>query len=102
MTTRQTDLQARRRGHRRNAGRCILDAAHPLLQRKPWAEPSLDDITSAAEVARTPFYRHVDDRQNSLVAMLSHVGRELDHLADNWLADTDDPVVELRRSLADK
>jgi len=100
MTTRQTDLQARRREHRRNARRRILDAAHALLERKAWAEISLDDITSAADVARTAFYRHFDDRQNLLMAMLADVGLELDHVADNWLAESDDPVAELRRSLA--
>lgn len=99
MTTRRTDLQARRREHRRNARRRILDAAHALLEQKAWAEISLDDITSAAEVARTAFYRHFDDRQHLLMAMLSDVGLELDHIADNWLADADDPVPELRRSL---
>ncbi|ORB72583.1 TetR/AcrR family transcriptional regulator [Mycobacterium scrofulaceum] len=99
MTTRQTDLQARRREHRRNARRRILDAAHALLEQKAWAEISLDDITSAADVARTAFYRHFDDRQNLLMAMLGDVGLELDHVADNWLAKSDDPVAELRRSL---
>lgn len=100
MTTRQTDLQARRREHRRNARRRILDAAHALLEQKAWAEISLDHITSAADVARTAFYRHFDDRQNLLMAMLADVGLELDHVADNWLAESDDPVAELRRSLA--
>jgi AcrR family transcriptional regulator len=99
VTTRQTDLQARRRENRRNARRRILDAAHALLERQAWAEISLDDITSAAEVARTAFYRHFDDRQHLLMAMLNDVGLELDHVADNWLADADDPVAELRRSL---
>lgn len=99
MTTRRTDLQARRREQRRNARRRILDAAHALLEQKAWAEISLDDITSAAEVARTAFYRHFDDRHHLLMAMLSDVGLELDHIADNWLAHADDPVRELRRSL---
>lgn len=48
MTTRQTDFQARRRGQPRNARRRILDAAHALLERKPWAET----IAEPQEVAR--------------------------------------------------
>ena len=99
MTARQSDLQARRREHRRNARRRLLDAAHSLLEQKSWTEISLDDITSAADVARTAFYRHFDDRQHLLMTMLSDVGLELDHVADNWLAESDDPVAELRRSL---
>jgi AcrR family transcriptional regulator len=99
VTTRQTDLQARRRQHRRDARRRLLDAAHTLLEQQPWAEISLDDITSAAEVARTAFYRHFDDRQHLLMAMLDDVGLELDHVADDWMTDSDDPVAELRRSL---
>lgn len=100
MTTRQSDLQARRREHRRNAQRRLLDAAHRLLEEQPWSEISLDDITSAADVARTAFYRHFDDRQQLLMAMLDDVGLELGHVADDWMADSDDPVAELRRSLA--
>lgn len=99
VTTRQTDLQARRREHRRNARRRLLDAAHELLEQQPWAEISLDDITSAADVARTAFYRHFEDRQHLLMGMLDDVGLELNHVADDWLADSDDPVAELRRSL---
>jgi TetR/AcrR family transcriptional regulator, ethionamide resistance regulator len=99
MTTRQSDLQARRREHRRNARRRLLDAAHALLEKRPWAEISLDDISSDAEVARTAFYRHFEDRQHLLMAVLDDVGFELDHVADGWMADSDDPVAELRRSL---
>lgn len=99
LTTRQSDLQARRRKHRRDARRRLLDAAHELLERQRWAEISLDDITSAAEVARTAFYRHFEDRQQLLMAMLDDVGLELDHVSDNWMAEADDPVAELRASL---
>ncbi|HEU4363362.1 MAG TPA: TetR/AcrR family transcriptional regulator [Mycobacterium sp.] len=100
MTGRQSDLQARRREHRRNARRRLLDAAHSLLEGQPWAKISLDDITSAAEVPRTAFYRHFADRQDLLMAMLDDVGLELGHVADDWMADSADPVGELRRSLA--
>jgi AcrR family transcriptional regulator len=99
VTTRQSDLQARRREHRRNARRRLLDAAHALLEQQPWAEIALDDIATAAEVARTAFYRHFEDRQHLLMAMLDDVGLELDHVADDWMGDADDPVAELRRSL---
>ncbi|GFG88576.1 TetR/AcrR family transcriptional regulator [Mycobacterium bourgelatii] len=99
MPNRQSDLQARRRANRRDARRRLLDAAHGLLEQRPWAEISLDDITSAAEVARTAFYRHFEDRQHLLMAMLDDVGLELDHVADDWMAESDDPVAELRRSL---
>ncbi|BBX27679.1 TetR/AcrR family transcriptional regulator [Mycolicibacterium alvei] len=94
-------MQARRREHRRNARRRLLDAAHDLLERQRWAEISLDDITSAADVARTAFYRYFEDRQQLLMAMLDDVGIELDHVADNWMAEADDPVAELRASLSD-
>ncbi|MEO8814126.1 MAG: TetR/AcrR family transcriptional regulator, partial [Mycobacterium sp.] len=99
VTTRQSDLQARRREHRRNARRRLLDAAHHLLESQPWADISLDHITSAAEVARTAFYRHFEDRQQLLMAMLDDVGLELGHVADDWLADSEDPGAELRASL---
>lgn len=100
LTTRQSNLQARRREHRRNARRRLLDAAHGLLEEHRWAEIPLDDITSAADVARTAFYRHFEDRQQLLMAMLDDVGLELDHVADNWMAEAEDPVAALRASLS--
>lgn len=78
----------------------MLDAAHGLLEEQRWAEIALDDITSAADVARTAFYRYFEDRHHLLMAMLDDVGLELDHVADNWMAEADDPIAELRTSLS--
>lgn len=53
-----------------------------------------------AELSRTAFYRHFEDRQDLLVAMLDDVGLELSHVAENWMTGTADPVTELERSVA--
>jgi TetR/AcrR family transcriptional regulator, ethionamide resistance regulator len=76
-----------------------LDAAHAMLEEQRWTEMTLDDITAAADVARTAFYRYFDDRQHLLIAMLEDVGLEFDHVADNWMADSENPVAEIRPSL---
>jgi AcrR family transcriptional regulator len=99
LTTRQSDLHARRRSNRRNARRRLLDAAHALVEQQRWTQVSLDEIASAADVPRTAFYRYFEDRQHLLMAMLDDVGLEFDHVADKWLADSDDPATELRLSL---
>ncbi|QLL09244.1 TetR/AcrR family transcriptional regulator [Mycobacterium vicinigordonae] len=92
-------MQAHRRERRRDARRRLLDAAHDLLERHRWTEISLDDITSAADVPRTAFYRYFEDRQHLLMAMLDDVGLEMGHVADNWMSESDDPEAELRASL---
>ena len=97
---REGELQGRRRAQRRDARRRLLDAAHGLLEQRGWTEISLEDIAEAAQVARTAFYRHFEDRQHLLTAMLDDVGLELDHVADTWTAESDGSIAELRRSLS--
>jgi AcrR family transcriptional regulator len=100
MSGRHNDLQARRRASRQDARRRLLETAHELVENRPWTTISLDEITSGASVPRTAFYRHFEDRQQLLVAMLDDVGVELEHVADNWMADAEDPLAEMRRSLS--
>ena len=100
MAMREGELQGRRRAQRRDARRRLLDAAHGLLEQRGWTEISLEDIAEAAQVARTAFYRHFEDRQHLLTAMLDDVGLELGHVADTWTAESDGSIEELRRSLS--
>lgn len=97
---REGELQGRRRAQRRDARRRLLDAAHGLLEQRGWNDISLEDIAEAAQVARTAFYRHFEDRQHLLTAMLDDVGLELGHVADTWIAESDGSIEELRRSLS--
>ena len=100
MAMREGELQGRRRAQRRDARRRLLDAAHGLLEQRGWTEISLEDIAEAAQVARTAFYRHFEDRQHLLTAMLDDVGLELGHVADTWTAESNGGIEELRRSLS--
>lgn len=103
MATRESELRDRRRAQRRDARRRLLDAAHGLLEERGWTDISLEDIAAAAQVARTAFYRHFEDRQHLLAAMLDDVGLELGHVADTWMIDPDDSgdsVAQLHRSLS--
>lgn len=100
MNARRGDLPARRREKRRDSRRRLLDAAHTLLEARPWADVSLDEITTMAELSRTAFYRHFEDRQELLMAMLDDVGLELSHVAENWMTGAKDPVTELERSVS--
>ncbi|MFJ5261941.1 TetR/AcrR family transcriptional regulator [Streptomyces sp. NPDC088387] len=97
---REGELKGHRRAQRRDARRRLLDAAHGLLEQRGWNDISLEDITEVAQVARTAFYRHFEDRQHLLTAMLDDVGLELGHAADTWTAEWDGSVEELRRSLS--
>jgi len=94
------DVQARHRQRRLDTRRRILDAALSLLEQHPWSEISLEQIMSRADLTRTAFYRHFDDRQLLLVALLEDVGVGFDDAAaDWWGGETDDPATALREGL---
>lgn len=101
MATRQSQLSTRRRVQRQDARRRLLDVARRLLEERGWSEVSLEEITSAAGVARTAFYRHFEDRQHLLIALLEDVDLELNHAGDAWwIADNGDSATDVRESLA--
>jgi AcrR family transcriptional regulator len=94
------DVQARHRQRRLDTRRRILDAALALLEQQPWSEISLEQIMSRADLTRTAFYRHFDDRQLLLVALLEDVGVGFDDAAAEWWGgEAEDPVAALREGL---
>lgn len=95
------DVQARHRLRRRDTRRRILDAALALLEDRPWHEISLEQIMSRAELTRTAFYRHFEDRQLLLLALLEDVGVRFEDVPAAWERGAGDPIVELRRAVAE-
>jgi AcrR family transcriptional regulator len=100
MSTRP-DVQARHRQRRRDSRRRILDAALQLLEDRPWSEISLGEIMRGAELSRTAFYRHFDDRQLLLLALMEDVGMRLEDLPIAWGNAEEDPIGGLRRALGE-
>jgi TetR/AcrR family transcriptional regulator, ethionamide resistance regulator len=79
----------------------ILDAALALLEARPWHEISLEEIMRSAGLTRTAFYRHFDDREALLVALLEHIGVRLEQVPDAWRRAGGDPVTELRAAVSE-
>lgn len=72
------------RRRRSQARQRIVAAARELLEQKPWSEISLEEIMRGAELTRTAFYRHFEDRQLLLVALLDELGGGFDAVAAPW------------------
>jgi TetR/AcrR family transcriptional regulator, ethionamide resistance regulator len=99
VTTRRPDVRDRHRRRRADSRRRILDATLSLLEDRAWAEVSLDDVMRRAELSRTAFYRHFDDRELLLPALLDDVGVRLDDVVAIWTESARDPIDALRRAL---
>jgi AcrR family transcriptional regulator len=89
------------RRRRSQARQRIVAVARELLERKPWSEISLEEIMRGAELTRTAFYRHFDDRQLLLVALLDELGGGFDAIAAPWteVDAADDPAAALGPAL---
>jgi TetR/AcrR family transcriptional regulator, ethionamide resistance regulator len=97
--TARPDVKRRHRERRELSRRRILDAARELLEDRPWSQVGIEDVTQRADLTRTAFYRHFDDRQTLLLAVLEDVGVGLDLIADPWERGTGDPLETLRAAL---
>jgi len=94
-------VSRRHRERREQSRRRILDAARDLLEDRPWSQVGIEDVTQRAELTRTAFYRHFDDRQTLLLAVLADVGFDLDRIADPWERGEGEPLETLRGSLVE-
>ncbi len=83
MATHPTVSRARREARRASRQR-ILDACAALLEEKSWSEIRLDEVMERAELNRTTFYRHFDDREGLLLALLESLGLELELTKRPW------------------
>lgn len=93
------DVRAAARRRRRDARRRILDSARRLLEERPWHAITLEEVMTDAALTRTTFYRHFDDRDLLLVALLEEIGAELDAAGEPWKRGAEDPIAELRANL---
>jgi AcrR family transcriptional regulator len=87
------------RQRRRDTRRHILDAAMDLLEQRPWPDVPLEEITAAAGLSRTAFYRHFDDRDQLLLALLADASQRLSAAGQAWKNSTGEPLADLRTGL---
>lgn len=95
------DVSRRHAERREQSRRRILDAARELLEDRPWSQVGIEEVTHRAELTRTAFYRHFDDRQKLLLALLDDVGVGLDLVADPWERGEGEPQAALREALSE-
>lgn len=88
-------MRVRRRVQRADARKALLAAARELLERHAWYELPLDEVTTRAGLSRTVFYRHFDDRQQLLLALLGEIAEDLAATGLRWKEGSGDPSVEV-------
>lgn len=96
---RRSTVQQRQRQERRTARQRILDVCRDLLEQRAWSDIPLEDVMAGAGLTRTAFYRHFDDRDQVLLALLDELGIEFALTVDPWQAAPDDPAEGLRLGL---
>ena len=99
MASRRGELAQRRRTDRSEARRRILAAAAERLEERAWQDVPLDEVMEAADLSRTVFYRHFDDRRALLLALLDESGVGADPAGAIWKRGDGDPEADLRRGL---
>lgn len=74
------------RAERRSGVRSrLLSATETLLQQgRTFTEISVEDLITEAEVARSTFYAHFEDKGALLLELTDHVTRELEAAASRW------------------
>jgi len=86
------------KGDRRE--RAILDTARALLDRKPLADITIDELAAGAEISRSTFYFYFDSKLAVVVTLLHGLAGELNADAGPWLDGTDPDEPGLRRAIA--
>ena len=90
-STRQQALLTRER---------ILDTAERLFEKNGVSRTSLEDIAVAAGVTRGAIYGHFTSKGDLFVAMWERIRPPVDNVYDTGLQDKEDPLGQLRNTLA--
>lgn len=62
--------------------RILLDAMVSLMQEKPYDAITVQDIIDRADVGRSTFYAHYQDKEDLMAGVLAHMMDALSHMAE--------------------
>ncbi|MFC4532955.1 TetR/AcrR family transcriptional regulator [Sphaerisporangium dianthi] len=80
--------------------RALLDAARVIFRDKPFGQVTIDELASAAGIARSGFYFYFESKQAVLAALCDQVIGENDKEMAEWLASDGLDREALRRGMA--
>ena len=102
MTAPTTSRTGRRRtpskGDRRE--QAILDTARRILQTRPLASLTIDELASGAGISRSSFYFYFDGKSSVLASLLDGLSLELAEENTRWLDGTGPDEPALRAAIA--
>jgi AcrR family transcriptional regulator len=76
--------RTKRRQHREETRRQILQAARELLEDHSFRDIGVDAVMAKTGHSRTVFYRHFDDLPSMVLALIGETGGELVELSEAW------------------
>lgn len=76
--------RAARRERDAHVRRSVCRAAEDLIERSPFTEVTVDQLTRAAGLSRSSFYLHFRDKYDVLRAMTEEIADDLYGQADRW------------------
>ena len=79
----------------------VLAACQELLEERAWTEIPLEEVMARAGLTRTAFYRHFEDREHLLLALLDELGITLNSAGAAWKTAAGDAVASLHHGLAE-
>jgi AcrR family transcriptional regulator len=72
----------------------ILDAAESLIEQRPFAEVSVEDVMAATGLGRTAFYRYFPDLESVVGRLMARLMEEIWAASAEWLF-SEDPLAPL-------
>ena len=74
--------------------RAILDAAESLIEQRPFAEISVEDVMAATGLGRTAFYRYFPDLESVVERLMAAMMEEIWAASAQWIL-SEDPMAPL-------
>jgi len=74
--------------------RAILDAAESLIEQRPFAEISVEDVMAATGLGRTAFYRYFPDLESVVERLMAAMMEEIWAASAQWIL-SEDPMTPL-------
>lgn len=77
----------------------IIDACEELLEQKPFAQISIEDLANQAGIQRTAFYFYFANKQEVLAKLIEKVADALYEKAQTWLVQVEGDQDDLEQAM---
>ena len=96
-----TGTQSAAQERRAATERAIVDAAESLIEQRPYADISVEDVMAATGLGRTAFYRYFPDLDSVVERLMARLVDEIGAASAEWILSEDplEPLADAVRRL---